>query len=153
MSASRPAAERRALSEWSLRAPWLAIWLLLLASLLHPAASAWLALACLAHLLLFLLRADGRIDDFAVQVRLAFLALVAIAVVVPGATPLLWLPLLGVAARVLTGYCLMARLVALLPWNRSRPLDLAALRQALFSAPTRGRFRIDAAPGAGNSPL
>jgi len=55
-----------------------------------------------------------------VQVRIGFAAFVALSLV-PGLELLLWVPLFGTTAQLLFGYCPMARLLDLAPWNRSRP--------------------------------
>ncbi len=51
-----------------------------------------------------------------------------------------WVPLAGAVARVLFGYCMMARMISLLPWNRSAPFSVALLGKTFFSAPTRGNI-------------
>jgi hypothetical protein len=33
-----------------------------------------------------------------------------------------WLPCIGTWAQIIFGYCGVARMVSLLPWNRSEPL-------------------------------
>jgi hypothetical protein len=49
-----------------------------------------------------------------------------------------WIQFVGTWALVLSGYCLMARVLSLLPWNRTEPLSAALVRRTLFSPPTRG---------------
>ncbi|MGH7230523.1 MAG: hypothetical protein ACREJU_04095 [Nitrospiraceae bacterium] len=69
---------------------------------------------------------------FPVQVRVAYLILL----ILGQWTPLhwvLWVQLVGTSARVLTGYCLLARTLSLLPWNRFEPLSTALLRRTYFS--------------------
>jgi hypothetical protein len=61
----------------------------------------------------------GGLRPARVQVRLGFLSVVAL-----GALPgigwwILWLPLCGTTAQVLVGYCPMARILQLMPWNRA----------------------------------
>jgi hypothetical protein len=58
---------------------------------------------------------------YRVQIRLGFLAVAGLAAV-PGLRGVLWIPLLGTTAQVLVGYCPMARLLDLMPWNRAAPL-------------------------------
>lgn len=76
---------------------------------------------------------------FPLQVRLGYLLLLLICLP-PAMWWLYWLPLLGTWAQVLFGYCLMARMVSLLPWNRQQPFNLALLRQTFLSAPVRGNI-------------
>ena len=125
---------------------WSVTWLLLLAELWAPLPAHALALliCCAGQLVLFAGLERGRMSAMAVQVRIAFLLLVCSALFVPGLHGLLYVPLVGVAARLLTGYCLLARLVWLLPWNRQQPLSGRLLRRTLFSAPVAGPFRLPA---------
>lgn len=72
------------------------------------------------NLLHFAVRAD-RFTAFPVQVRFFYLLLLLLAL--PEAMRwLFWIPMIGTWAQVLVGYCTMARLVSLLPWNRREPL-------------------------------
>ena len=88
------------------------------------------------QLIHFLIR-ERRIAAFTVQVRAAFLVLLLLAL--PEAMRwLYWLPAVGTWAQVIFGYCLLARTLSLLPWNRSRTFSLTLLRQTYFSAPVRG---------------
>jgi hypothetical protein len=67
-----------------------------------------------------------------VQVRVAYLALLVV-----GLWPSMqWthvVQLLGTSARVLIGYCLLARILSLAPWNRRKPLSLSLVHRTLFS--------------------
>jgi hypothetical protein len=47
----------------------------------------------------------------------------------------------GVAANVAFGWCPLARLLYLLPWNREEPFDAGLPLRVFFSKPMRGRFR------------
>jgi hypothetical protein len=78
--------------------------------------------------------------DFAaypVQIRVAYTALLAVAFV-PGLQWLYWLPMAGTYALVFFGYCLMARVLSLMPWNRREPLTLDLLRRTLLTPPVAG---------------
>jgi len=95
----------------------------------------------------FLWRARSLVA-FPVQVRLAYLA-IFVAGLTPDLAVLHWIQTIGVWAEVLAGYCLLARLLALLPWNRRAPLTLGTVRFVLFSPPGRGSIlRAMAARGA-----
>lgn len=48
---------------------------------------------------------------------------VASLALVPGLERVLWLALVGTTSQVLFGYCPMARLLDLVPWNRQEPLS------------------------------
>lgn len=80
---------------------------------------------------------EKSIKAFTVQVRFWYLILLIISL--PGMMQwLYWLPCVGTWAQVLFGYCAMARLVSLLPWNRDEPFSLKLLTRAFLSRPVRG---------------
>jgi len=80
---------------------------------------------------------EGSFAAFPVQVRIAYLAIL-IAGTAPHMVVLHWIQTIGVWAEVLAGYCLLARMLALLPWNRTAPLTLGIIRFVFFSPPGRG---------------
>ena len=71
---------------------------------------------------------------FPVQVRLTYTLLLIICSFLP-IRWLYWLPAVGTFALVLFGYCLIARTLSLLPWNRSEPITAALLRRTFLSRP------------------
>jgi hypothetical protein len=75
---------------------------------------------------------------YPVQIRVAYTACLCL-YLLPGFRWMFWVPMLGTFALVLFGYCLMARLLSLMPWNRSEPLTGELLRRTFFSAPVIGR--------------
>lgn len=76
---------------------------------------------------------------FPVQVRFWFLVLV-LALYPEPMQIVYWLPLAGTWARSIFGYCLMARLLSLLPWNRRAPFSLKLVMKAFFTRPVRGNI-------------
>lgn len=78
------------------------------------------------------LHRDRRFSAFPVQVRLGYLALLLL-----GAAPGMgWIHIvqtLGTTAMVTFGYCPLARVLSLLPWNRTHPLTAQAVYQTLFT--------------------
>ena len=90
----------------------------------------------LGHLIL----REGSLKSFPVQVRLCFLALLLIAQPEPMRW-LYWLPTIGIWLQIIFGYCLMARIVALLPWHRDEPLSTALLARIFLSRPVRGSVK------------
>jgi hypothetical protein len=76
---------------------------------------------------------------FTVQVRFWFLILVLVALPEPMQI-LYWLPVVGTWARSIFGYCAMARLLSLMPWNRRAPFSFGLLMKTFFSRPVRGRI-------------
>jgi hypothetical protein len=97
-----------------------------------PAAMGWVALQ-LAH---YAVR-EGSLRAFPAQTRIVYLGLLA-----AGTWPPLgfvhWLQLAGTCISVTTGYCLLARMVSLLPWNRAYPLTLERLARTFFTGPVKG---------------
>ncbi len=96
----------------------------------------WAMAVSVVHLLHYVLH-EGRWLAFSVQVRMAFLAYLMIAY--PESMQwLYWVPAFGLIARVLFGYCLLARMLMLLPLNRAVPLTWAFVKNAFLAAPVRG---------------
>jgi len=116
---------------------WLVTAVLLSAGLLFDPMGLWLAVGLtVVNLLHFALRAE-QVTAFPVQVRFFYLLLLLIAMPEPMRW-LFWIPAIGTWAQVLVGYCTMARLVSLLPWNRREPLSWHLLWRRFASAPVRG---------------
>ena len=79
------------------------------------------------------------ITAFPVQVRFGYLLLLLIAL--PEKHQLIyWLPTIGTWALILFGYCTMARMVSLLPWNRRETFSFGLVKKTFFSAPVRGNI-------------
>src|SRR5580765_1447415 len=75
---------------------------------------------------------------YPVQIRVAFTACLFV-YLTPGLKWMFWVPTLGTLALVLFGYCLMARLLSLMPWNRTQPITATLLRRTFLTAPMPGR--------------
>lgn len=88
---------------------------------------------------------EHRITAFPVQVRFGYLLLLLIALPAPMQL-LYWVPVIGTWAQIVFGYCTMARLVSLLPWNRKEPFSLALVTRTFFSRPVRGNILHGLAP-------
>ena len=69
---------------------------------------------------------------FPVQVRATYVAMLAAGLWGPLAW-LHWMQLVGTSARVLVGYCFLARTLSLAPWNRREPLTLVLVRKTYLS--------------------
>lgn len=82
---------------------------------------------------------EHSITAFPIQVRLGYLLLLLIAL--PENLRLIyWIPTIGTWAQVLFGYCMMARMVSLLPWNREEAFSAGLLKRTFLSAPVRGNI-------------
>jgi hypothetical protein len=91
-----------------------------------------------------LLVRDRSFAAFSVQLRMAYLVLLLVSYA-PAMRWLFWLPAVGTLALVLFGYCLLARILSLLPWNSREAYSLARLRRTFLSAPDLQRVKTNAA--------
>ena len=80
---------------------------------------------------------ENSFTAFPVQVRLAYTALLLIALWGP-MNWLFWVPTIGTPAQVLFGYCTLARCLSLLPWNRHVPLSWHLVWHTFVSPPVKG---------------
>lgn len=102
----------------------------------YPEAYQWTVVIAVIQLLHFSLL-EGSATHFSVQIRWGFLIYLLIALP-ENLQWILWLPAFGTLARVLFGYCLMARLLMLLPFNRKVKLTWQFVREAFLTPPVRG---------------
>jgi hypothetical protein len=113
---------------------WLVTACLLLIGLLGmPEAFPATLLLSVAQFILFLAR-ERAFKAFPVQLRLGYTLLLTICFC-PSMRWLYWLPAVGTSALVIFGYCLMARMLSLLPWNRAEPITIDLLRRTFLSRP------------------
>ena len=95
---------------------------------------------CIVQVGHFFVREGRSLTAFPVQVRLAYLALLLVA---------LWEPLrfiyvlqvIGTTAMVVANYCFLARFMALMPWNRDQPLSWGLVVRTFLSGPVAGRVK------------
>jgi len=80
---------------------------------------------------------EGSFGAFPVQVRLAYTAMLLLALWEP-MNWLFWVPAIGTPAQVLFGYCTLARCLSLMPWNRREPLSAELVRRTFLSPPVKG---------------
>jgi hypothetical protein len=126
---------------------WLVTACLLLVGLMGmPKAFPATLLLSIAQFILFLAR-ERAFKAFPVQLRLAYTLLLTICLL-PPMRWLYWLPAVGTSALVIFGYCLMARMLSLLPWNRAEPITSDLLRRTFLSRP-RLLDRADSVSSAG----
>jgi hypothetical protein len=102
----------------------------------RPSAFAAAIVLSIAQSLVFVLRGRS-LMSFPVQIRVAYTMLLLVCYI-PGMRWLYVLPTAGTFALVLVGYCLMARVLSLLPWNRSAPFTLDLVRRTFLSPPVVG---------------
>jgi hypothetical protein len=125
--------EFRSLSWWY----WLVTVLLLSAGVSGWPVGFQLATGLMAAQWLHFTIRDRSAVSFPAQIRLAFL-LMLLVFWSEKLRPLYWMPVVGTWALVLFGYCPMARILSLMPWNRAERFSLALLRRTFLSAPVRG---------------
>lgn len=77
---------------------------------------------------------------FDAQVRVGYLALLLIGSIGP-MWPVHLVQFVGVNAMLVADYCLLARLLVLLPWNRDQPLTASLARWVLLAPPAAGSMR------------
>jgi hypothetical protein len=78
---------------------------------------------------------------FPVQVRFAYLGLLLLGLI-PGWQVLYWLPLVGTTALLVFDYCLLARVLSLMPWNRAYKISYVDVYNTFISPPTAGCFAL-----------
>ena len=81
---------------------------------------------------------DRQFTAFSVQLRVAYFLLLIVAYPEPMRW-LYWLPAVGTLALTVFGYCILARILSLLPWVHRERYSVARLRRTFFSAPNLNR--------------
>ena len=134
--------EYRSLSWWY----WLVIAVFLTAGMSGWAFGFLSAIGLAALQLIHFAISKRSITAFPFQVRLGYLLVLLLFFALPENLGwLFWLPTIGTWATALFGYCMMARIVSLLPWNRKEAFSLGFLKRAFLSAPTRGNILFPSA--------
>src|SRR5262245_58462106 len=82
---------------------------------------------------------ERNLAAFPAQVRIGFLFVLGICYIPPFHW-LLWVVTVATFARVLFGYCMMARILSLMPWNREVPLTVSLVTRTFFSPPVTGNI-------------
>jgi hypothetical protein len=79
-----------------------------------------------------------------VQTRTAY-TLLLVAGLWPPLAFIHWIQVAGTAGMVLFGYCPLARMLSLMPWNRHAPLTTGLIRETALAPPSSWRFTRTAA--------
>lgn len=132
-----PGRRRRSLV-WLL---WFLTWLGLLAGLIDNRAFTAVVAFSAAHAILVLALNRFRVSEFPVQVRIAYVLWVAAGTFVPHMAVLLYITTIGLIGNLFFNYCLLARLLYLLPWNRDEQLTVGLVQRVFFTPPSQGPFR------------
>jgi len=129
---------RRKKLVWGL---WFLTWLGLLAGLFDHRMYEAVVAFCAVHAALALALNRFRLSAYPVQVRIVYALWVAIGTYAPHGTVLLYIATLGLMGNLFFDYCLLARMLYLLPWNRTEKLSLVMVERTFLSPPSSGRFR------------
>ena len=111
---------------------------LLLAGIAGQRLAYLLAIAVTVAQLGIIVARERKLGAFPVQLRSAYLLLLCVCHL-PGMNWLYWWPMLGTFALVIFGYCLLARILSLLPWNSDEPYTAERLRRIFVSPPDPSR--------------
>ena len=90
------------------------------------------------HAIHFIIRKSG-LTAFPMQVRLGYLGLLILGLVTFFSW-LHWIQLIGGTIMLTTGYCPMARMLSLLPWNRNKDMSWKLIKTIIFTPPVTGSF-------------
>ncbi len=77
---------------------------------------------------------------FSSQVRIGYVLWMAIGLL-PGMFWMHWIQLAGTTAMISVGYCPLARMLSLLPWNRVHPFTLRLVLSTFLAPPRSGSIR------------
>ena len=100
------------------------------------------------HALAFWLLVGRRVWVFPAQLRVAFTLWVTAGTLVPGMAWMMVIPTIGGAANLAFGYCPLARMLYLLPWNRDHGFFPSLPWRVMVARPMPGRFRVALPEGA-----
>lgn len=87
------------------------------------------------------------LSNFALQVRIAYLLLLLIALY-PPLFFIFYLQIIGTTAMVLVNYCFLARAMSLMPWNKVEPYSRHLIFNTFFSKPVSGSVQKPNLPSA-----
>jgi hypothetical protein len=121
-------------SEWLNQAQWAITSPLLFASLAGIEGMLLLVIGSCALSVIWYLKQLRTARTYRVQVRLGFMLMVGLGVL-PGLGWVIWIPAVGTAVQVLFGYCPMARILDLMPWNRSEALSWRGVARIVARRP------------------
>jgi hypothetical protein len=120
---------------------WFVTWIGLLAGLFDSVFFEYVVFFSAAHALLVLILLRFQVKVFPAQVRIAYFAWVAVGTYVPYMVFLMYITVVGLATNLFFGYCPLARMLYLLPWNREEPFSFGLIARVFFSPPVVGQFK------------
>jgi len=120
---------------------WFITWVGLMLGFIYRDFYDYVVIFSTVHTLLFFFLFGFKIKAFPVQLRIAYLIWVAVGTYVPHLEILMYITTIGLASNLFVGYCPLARLMYLLPWNREEPFSINLLKRVVFTPPVQGRFK------------
>jgi hypothetical protein len=89
---------------------------------------------------------------FPAQLRIAYVGWLVLGTFVPELRSMMYITTVGLGAMLACGYCPLARMLYLLPWNRRHPLSWRVALQTMIQPPVAGRFevKLEAGPAHGS---
>jgi hypothetical protein len=117
---------------------WTVIFALLAAGLAGRFEAFYAAFAVSVVQLVHYLLRERSLAAFSVQVRLVYSAVLLLDILVEPLRLHLWWMAFFTLMVVLFDWCLLSRIMALMPWNRKEPLTWPAVRRIFFSGPVKG---------------
>jgi hypothetical protein len=88
------------------------------------------------HTLHFQLKQPG-ITAFPIQVRISYIGLLSLGLI-PEFSWIYWILLIGGSVKLITSYCPLARLVSLMPWNRTQSMSWRLLKRVILTPTISG---------------
>jgi hypothetical protein len=119
---------------------WFVTWLGLVGGLFDRVFWEQVVIFSALHAILFWVLNGFGFRPFPVQVRIAYLVWVAAGTYVPHLEILMYITLAGLATNIFLGYCPLARMMYLLPWNNTESFSLGLVHRVFFSPPSTGKF-------------
>jgi len=110
--------------------------LLIVGVLIEPQALIWAIIFNVIQVIHFYWLTP-KILNFAVQVRLAYLLLLLLAMY-PPLYFIFYLQIIGTTAMIVFNYCFLARFMSLMPWNKSQAYSIESFINTFFSKPVDG---------------
>jgi hypothetical protein len=136
---SLPAQENRMISKNAIRwIYWAAICALLIIGLAGRFEAFYAAFAVSVVQLVHYALRERSIKAFSVQVRLVYTAVLLLDILIEPLRLHLWWMAFFTLMVVLFDWCLLSRIMALMPWNRKEPLTWPAVRKVFLSGPVKG---------------
>ena len=122
---------------------WFATWIGLLAGLLvNRVFYEYVVVFSALHAFVFWVLFGFSVKPFPMQLRVAYVAWVTAGTYVPALTFFLYITMIGLATNLFLGYCPMARILYLLPWNREQSFSWRLVKQVFSTPPVPGKFRL-----------